>query len=46
MYNIVSGISQQPTTIIWYSNMEKFSYNSYLAISAFILLSYVVRVEA
>ena len=46
MYNVVPGISQQPTTIIWYSNAEKFRYDSYLAISAFILLSYVVGVDA
>ena len=45
MYNIVPGIFQQPTTIIWYSNTEKFSYNNYLAISAFILLFYVVEVD-
>ncbi len=46
MYNVVPGISQQPTTIIWYTNTEKFRYDSYLAISAFILLSYVVGVTA
>ena len=46
MYNVVPGISQQPTTIIWYSNAEKFSYDSYLAISAFILLLYVVGADA
>ncbi len=44
MYNVVSDISQQPTTIIWYTNAEKFRYDSYLAISAFILLSYLVGV--
>ena len=46
MYNVVPGISQQPTTIIWYSDSEKFSYNSYLAISVFILLSYMVVLDA
>ena len=46
MYSVVLGISQQPTTIIWYSNAEKFRYDSYLAISTFILLSYVVGVDA
>ena len=45
MYNVVPDISQQPTIIIWYRNAEKFSYNSYQAISTFILLSHMVRVD-
>ena len=32
--------------MIKYVNLEKFSYDSYLAISRFILLSYVVGVDA
>ena len=43
---MVFGITQPPTTFIWYTNVEKFSYDSYLAISAFNLLSYVVGVDA
>ena len=45
MHIVQSGITQPPTTFIENTNAEKFSYDSYLAISAFNLLSYVVGVE-
>ncbi len=46
MYNVVHGIFHQRTITIWYTNTEKFRYDSYLSIFAFILLSYMVRVIA
>ena len=46
MNDVVLGITQPPNTIIWYTNVEEFSNNDDLAISAFNLLSYVVGVDA
>lgn len=46
MLNVTEGKSQPPRRIIGHSNLEMFRYDSYLAISRLILLSYVVGVVA
>lgn len=45
MYNVVFNILQQLTIIIWFNNVEKFTYNNYLSIFIFILLLYVVEIN-
>ena len=45
MYNVIPSISQQLTTIIWYNNVKKFSYDNYQAIFAFILILYMIRAD-
>ena len=46
MCNITDGITQQPYHIFGHSKQQKFRYDDYLAIYSFILLSYVVGVDA
>ena len=46
MHDVQLNITQPPTTFIYNTNLEKFSYNNYLAISRFILLSYVIGMDA
>ena len=44
--NVTKGVSQPQPHIIKCSDLEKFSYNAYLAFSQLLLLSYVVGVDA
>ena len=45
MFNVTKDKSQPPRNIIEYCNSEKFSYDDYLEISAFKLLSFVIVVD-
>ena len=45
IFNVTGGKYQLPRNIIKFSNAEKFSYDDYLAISVFKLLSSVVVVD-
>lgn len=45
MCNVTKGVSQPPHHIIKCSNLEKFRYDDYIAISGLILLSYVVGAD-
>lgn len=46
MCNVTKSISQAQPYIIKYSNLEKFKYDAYLAISKPFLLSYIVGIDA